>query len=308
MQTFIKVIETGSFSAAARQLRVGQPAVSKTVAQLEERLGLSLLLRSSRSFSATEAGQIFYEHAKLAIAQVDEAELAARGAGAGLTGRLRVSAGVTFARLEIVPNLGAFLTQHPKLEIELILDDRNVDLVGEGIDVALRMGALADSTLSARKIAATRRRVVGTPAYFARAGLPHAPADLADHEAVIYTQRGGGAAWTFVRDGVEESVALSGRIRTTAAEAVREAVLADLGLAVASDGMLGKSCAAAPCARCCRIGSFLRSTFGPYSPPAAAPAPRRARSRLSSNGNWRVKPICELGPDASIASKGCLCG
>ena len=186
MQTFIKVIETGSFSAAARQLRVGQPAVSKTVAQLEERLGLSLLLRSSRSFSATEAGQIFYEHAKLAIAQVDEAELAARGAGAGLTGRLRVSAGVTFARLEIVPKLGAFLTQHPKLEIELILDDRNVDLVGEGIDVALRMGALADSTLSARKIAATRRRVVGTPAYFARAGLPHAPADLADHEAVIW--------------------------------------------------------------------------------------------------------------------------
>ena len=142
MQTFIKVIETGSFSAAARQLRVGQPAVSKTVAQLEERLGLSLLLRSSRSFSATEAGQIFYEHAKLAIAQVDEAELAARGAGAGLTGRLRVSAGVTFARLEIVPKLGAFLAQHPELEIELILDDRNVDLVGEGIDVALRMGAL----------------------------------------------------------------------------------------------------------------------------------------------------------------------
>src|SRR5271167_2471609 len=164
MQTFIKVIETGSFSAAARQLRVGQPAVSKTVAQLEERLGLSLLLRSSRSFSATEAGQIFYEHAKLAIARVDEAELAARGAGAGLTGRLRVSAAFTFARLEIVPKLGVFLAQHPKLEIELILDDRNVDLVGEGIDVALRMGALTDSALSARKIAATRRRVVGTPA------------------------------------------------------------------------------------------------------------------------------------------------
>ena len=141
MQTFVKVIETGSFSAAARQLRVGQPAVSKTVAQLEERLGLSLLLRSSRSFSATEAGQIFYEHAKLAIARADEAELAARGAGAGLTGRLRVSAAVTFARLEIVPKLGIFLAQHPKLEIELILDDRNVDLLGEGVDVALRMVA-----------------------------------------------------------------------------------------------------------------------------------------------------------------------
>jgi DNA-binding transcriptional LysR family regulator len=93
--------------------------------------------------------------------------------------------------------------------------------------------------LSARKIAATRRRVVGTPAYFARAGVPWEPADLPAHEAVIYTQRGGGTAWTFVRDGVEQSVSLRGRIRSTAAEAVREAVLADLGLTVASDGMLG---------------------------------------------------------------------
>ena len=239
MQTFVKVIETGSFSAAARQLRLGQPAVSKTVAQLEERLGLPLLLRSSRRLSATEAGQIFYDHAKVTIAQAEEAELAARGAGAGLTGRLRVSAGVTFARLKIVPKLGSFLARHPKLEIELILDDRNVDLVGEGIDVALRMGVLTDSALAARKIAVVGRRVVGTPAYFARAGMPEMPADLSAHEAIIYSQRGGGSAWTFAKDGAEQSVVLSGRIRSTAVEAVREAVLADLGLAVASDAMLG---------------------------------------------------------------------
>ena len=239
MQTFVKVIETGSFSAAARQLRLGQPAVSKTVAQLEERLGLPLLLRSSRRLSATEAGQIFYDHAKVTIAQAEEAELAARGAGAGLTGRLRVSAGVTFARLKIVPKLGSFLARHPKLEIELILDDRNVDLVGEGIDVALRLGVLTDSALAARKIAVVGRRVVGTPAYFARAGVPETPADLSTHEAIIYSQRGGGSAWTFAKDGAEQSVVLSGRIRSTAVEAVREAVLADLGLAVASDAMLG---------------------------------------------------------------------
>src|SRR5215472_9182926 len=239
MQTFVKVIETGSFSAAARQLRLGQPAVSKTVAQLEERLGLPLLLRTSRRLSATEAGQIFYDHAKVTIAQAEEAELAARGAGAGLTGRLRVSAGVTFARLKIVPKLASFLARHPKLEIELILDDRNVDLVGEGIDVALRMGVLTDSALAARKIAVVGRRVVGTPAYFARAGMPEMPADLSAHEAIIYSQRGGGSAWTFAKDGAEQSVVLSGRIRSTAVEAVREAVLADLGLAVASDAMLG---------------------------------------------------------------------
>jgi len=239
MQTFVKVIDTGSFSAAARQLRVGQPAVSKTVAQIEERLGVTLLLRTSRSLGATEAGQIFYERAKLTIADADEAELAARGAGAGLVGRLRVSAAVTFTRLKIVPKLGRFLAQHPKLEIDLILDDRNVDLVGEGVDIALRMGALTDSGVTARRIASIRRRVVGTPAYFARAGAPLEPRDLERHEAIIYTQGGGGATWTFVRDGVEQTVALAGRIRSTAAEAVREAVLADLGLAVASDGMLG---------------------------------------------------------------------
>jgi DNA-binding transcriptional LysR family regulator len=239
MQTFVTVIETGSFSAAARQLRVGQPAVSKSVALLEERLGTSLILRSSRRFSATEAGRMFYERAKLAITVVDEAELAARGAGAGLVGRLRVSAPVTFARLKIVPKLGGFLAQHPKLEIELILDDRNVDLVGEGIDVALCMGKLMDSALTARRIGVTRRRVVATPAYLARAGAPLAPRDLERHEAIIYTPGGGGTAWTFVKNGAEQSVALNGRIRSTAAEAVREAVLADLGLAVASDAMLG---------------------------------------------------------------------
>jgi DNA-binding transcriptional LysR family regulator len=239
MQAFVSVVEAGSFSGAARLLRVGQPAVSKTIAQLEARLGLPLLQRSSRSLRATEAGQNFYEHARLAIAQADEAELAARGAGAGLTGRLRVSAAVTFARLKIVPHLGRFLAEHPRLEIELVLDDRNVDLVGEGIDVALRMGVLADSALSARRIAVTRRMVVAAPAYLARAGTPQTPAELAAHEAVIYTLRGGGTAWTFRKNGAEQSVVLRGRIRTTAAEAIRETVLAGLGLAVASDGMFG---------------------------------------------------------------------
>jgi DNA-binding transcriptional LysR family regulator len=239
MQTFVTAIESGSFSAAARRLRVGQPAVSKMIAQLEDRLGVSLLLRSSRSFSVTEAGRTFYERAKIAIAEADDAELVARGVGAGLVGRLRVSAPVTFTRLKIVPRLGRLLAQHPRLEIELVLDDRNIDLVSEGVDVALRMGALKDSALTARKIADVRRRVVGTPAYFAHAGAPLLPRDLEKHEAIIYTQRGGGAAWSFAKDGVEINVALSGRLRTTAAEAVREGVLANLGLAVASDAMLG---------------------------------------------------------------------
>jgi DNA-binding transcriptional LysR family regulator len=239
MQTFVTVIETGSFSAAARQLGVGQPAVSKVIAQLEDKLSVSLLLRSSRSFSATEAGRSFYDRAKVAISQADEAERAARGAGAGLAGRLRVSAPVTFTRLKVVPRLGRFLSQHPKLDVELILEDRDIDLVSEGIDVGLRMGVLKDSAVTVRKIADIRRRVVGAPGYFARAGVPLSPRDLERHEAVLYIRRGGGAAWTFVKEDVEVSIALNGRLRSTAAEAVREGVLANLGLAVASDAMLG---------------------------------------------------------------------
>ncbi len=237
MEVFVKVVEAGSFSAAARQLRVGQPAVSKTIAQLEERLGLQLLLRTTRSLSSTEAGQNFYEHARLAIAEADEAELAARGAGAGLTGRLRVSAAVTFARLNIVPRLGRFLAQHPALEIELVLDDRSVDLIGEGIDVALRMGVLANSALLARRIAVGRRLVIASPGYLARAGAPRTPSDLLAHETIVYVQRGGGDAWSFHKGALQQDVLLCGRIRTTAAEGLREAVLADLGIAVVTDWM-----------------------------------------------------------------------
>jgi DNA-binding transcriptional LysR family regulator len=207
MQAFVLVVDTGSFSAAARRLNVGQPAVSKLVAQLEERLGVKLLVRTTRGLTATEAGLNYYERARRSIEEADEAELAARGAGSGLTGKLRICAAVTFARIHLMPRIPEFLACHPDLEMEVVLDDRNVDLVQEGIDVALRMGRLADSTLTARRIASGRQAVVGTSAYFARAGEPIAPGDLIGHEAVIYAQRGGGAGWTFRRDGAELAVA-----------------------------------------------------------------------------------------------------
>ncbi|MGJ4902469.1 LysR family transcriptional regulator [Bradyrhizobium sp. HKCCYLS2058] len=235
MSTFVRVVETGSFSAAARQLNVGQPAVSKTIAQLEDRLQVSLLIRSTHGLSPTEAGQRFYERAKAAIQEADEAELAARGAGAGLSGCLRVSAATTFARLHIVPLLPRFLDEQPDLEIDVILDDRVIDLVSEGIDVSLRMGALADSSAIARKLATGGRSVLATPAYLARAGEPHSPADLTEHEAVIYSQLPN--VWSFARDGAEASVAVHGRIRVSAAEGLRAAVLADMGLTIASDWM-----------------------------------------------------------------------
>jgi DNA-binding transcriptional LysR family regulator len=237
METFVRVIETGSFSAAARDLQLGQPAVSKTIAQLESRLGVQLLLRSTHRLAPTEAGQQFFERAKAAIESVDEAERIARGAATKLSGRLRISAAVTFARLHVVPHLPLFLAQHPGVDVDVLLEDRNIDLIGAGIDIGLRMGKLTDSSLTVRKLGQSARLLVGTPAYFARAGEPRTPEELATHQAVIYAQRGGGTEWTFSRGGSEVSVSLNGRLRVNAAEGVREGVFAGAGLAVASEWM-----------------------------------------------------------------------
>jgi len=237
MEAFVLVVDTESFSAAARRLKVGQPAVSKLVAQLEERLGVKLLVRTTRGLTATEAGLKYYERARRSIEEADEAESAARGAGSDLTGRLRICRAVTFARIHLMPHLPDFLARHPELEMEVVLDDRNIDLVQEGIDVALRMGRLSDSSLTARRIASGRHVDVGTPAYFERTGKPTAPGDLAAHQAVIYDQEAGGKDWTFQRDDAEIAVTLKGRLRVSAAEGVRAAVLAHAGIAVASEWM-----------------------------------------------------------------------
>jgi DNA-binding transcriptional LysR family regulator len=237
MDAFVRVVDTGSFTDAARQLRVGQPAISKIIAQLEGRVGVRLLLRTTQGLTPTEAGENFYEHAKRSVEEADEAELKARGAGAALSGRLRIGGAVTFSRLYVVPRLRKFLAMHPALDIEMFLDDRNVDLVEAGIDMALRMGDLQDSSLTARKIGSSTRIVVGAPAYLEEAGIPETPADLVAHQSVIYDRRGGGTVWTFTQGTAESAVTLKGRVRLTAAEGVREAVISGLGLAVTSEWM-----------------------------------------------------------------------
>ncbi|MGN6668373.1 MAG: LysR substrate-binding domain-containing protein, partial [Trinickia sp.] len=243
MEVFISVAEAGSFSAAAKRMDVGQPAISKAVAQLEARLGARLVLRSTRGLSMTDAGQRFYEHAKLALKEADEAEQAVRHASDSLSGKLRVSAAVTFSCLHVLPSLNAFLSRHPKLEVDLVLDDRNIDLLEEGMDVALRMGALADSAMTARRIGQSPRLVVATPTYFSQAGIPVTPADLRHHQAIVYSQRGGGETWTFKQDSTSVDVTVSGRVRVSAAEGIRTAVLGSMGLAVASRWMFSRELA-----------------------------------------------------------------
>jgi len=237
METYIRVVEAGSFSAAAKQLNLGQPAISKTIARLEERLGIRLLLRSTRGLMTTDAGQRFFEHAKRAVVEADEAEQAVRDSSAGLSGTLRISAPITFARLHVLPALKTFLDQHPQLDIDLVLGDSNIDLIVEGMDVALRMGVLRDSSMTARRIAQSPRKVIATPEYFSRAGIPKTPEMLNQHQAIVYSQGGGGESWTFRQKEQAIDVVLTGRVRVSAAEGMRTSVLTGLGLAVASEWM-----------------------------------------------------------------------
>jgi DNA-binding transcriptional LysR family regulator len=293
MDAFVRVVDTGSFTVAARQMRVGQPAISKIVAQLEERVGVTLLLRTTQGLSPTEAGERFYEHAKRAVQEADEAELKARGAGTALTGRLRIGGAVTFSRLHVVPRLRKFLAMHPALDVEVILDDRNVDLVEAGIDVALRMGNLQDSSLTARKIGQNPRVVVGAPSYFAEAGEPASPADLVFHQGVIYDQRGGGTVWTFTQGTAEAAVTIKGRVRLTAAEGVREAVFDGLGLAVASEWMFAPEIASG------RVRRVLQDW---YLPPidlwAVFPSGRNVSTKARAFANFIEQ---ELGTAFSVS-------
>jgi DNA-binding transcriptional LysR family regulator len=237
MDAFVRVVDAGSFSGAANQLRMGQSAVSKAIAQLEGRLRVRLLLRSTRGLTPTEAGRIFYERAKRSVEEAEEAEFGARGAVTTLSGRLRIHATVAFGRLCVLPRLPGFLAEHPALDVDIILDDRKIDLVETGIDIGLRAGQLSNSALTARKIAQCQRRVIGTPSYFNTTGVPQSPADLIAHQVIIYDQPLGGPTWSFRQGQREVSVSLGGRVRLNSAVGVRACVLADLGLAVASEWM-----------------------------------------------------------------------
>ena len=235
MEVFVRVVETGSFSAAARHLNIGQPAISKAVATLEDRLGARLLVRSTRRLRPTEAGTAFYERAVRAIAEANEAEAAARGAGAGLEGRLRICSPLTFGRLHLVPRLGAFLEANPKIQLEIVMDDRDKDLVAENIDAALRLGVLPDSALVARKLAEAQMLVVASPVYLARKGVPRTPTDLLKHDGIIFTNMG--EDWVFQRGNSETQVRIPRRLTFSAAEGVRAAVIAGLGFTVSSRWM-----------------------------------------------------------------------
>ena len=232
VQLFIRVVELGSFSKAAVDLGIGQPSATKLVAQLEKRLGSRLLHRSTHGVTPTEIGALYYDKCKLIAHHVDEAETVAALLQSRVQGSLRISTSVAFGRRVLVPLVMRFMRGHPELQVELIFEDRYVDLVEHGIDVAIRMGRLADSTLGASYLGINPWVVVAAPDYLARRGSPQTPPDLSAHEALIYSTVQGDARWHFTGpDGQVLQVPVKGPLRSNNLSALLVAARSGMGLA-----------------------------------------------------------------------------
>jgi DNA-binding transcriptional LysR family regulator len=219
MQAFVAVAELHGFAPAARKLRLSPSAVTRLVAALEERLGARLLQRTTRSVALTDAGARYLERARRILADVEEAELAAEGERIRPSGRLVVSAPVGFGRLHVSPVMSAYLKRYGDVSAELRLEDRVVSLVEDGIDLAVRIGYLADSSLVARQVGEMRRIVVASPAYLKRHGEPKRPAEISLHQTIQFGAASASGEWRFVEKGREFRNDIVPRLSTNSADA-----------------------------------------------------------------------------------------
>ena len=232
IKLFVRVVDLGSFSKAAADMGVGQPTATKMVARLEAQLGSRLLHRSTHGVTPTEIGLLYYEKCKLIAHHVEEAESVAALMQSQVQGGLRISTSVAFGRRVLVPLVMRFMQLNPKLQVELSFEDRYVDLVEQGIDVAIRMGRLADSTLGARYLGINPWVVVGSPGYLAARGMPRSPSDLDQHDALIYSTVQGDARWLFSgADGQQQPTAVRGPLRSNNLSALLVAARGGMGLA-----------------------------------------------------------------------------
>jgi DNA-binding transcriptional LysR family regulator len=241
MSIFVRVAESGSLSRAARELNLSQPSVSRIVGTLEARLGVTLLLRSTRSISLTEAGTLYLERASYLLAEMEETEQAARGVDS-LHGVIRLAMPVLYGTRAVIPALATFLPQHPDLRVEIIMSDARQNLIMDGVDVAIRLGVgpLEDSTFGARKLALVERLVVAAPAYLAAHGTPASPAELARHDCIVQHGLFGRESWRFTHNQVVTSVDVPAKLWINSAPGILAAALAGLGIALATRVMAGE--------------------------------------------------------------------
>ncbi len=231
LEAFVRVAEAQSFSEAARRMRVGKSVVSRDIAALEAELGVRLINRTTRSLSLTDAGRGYFERAQRILADLEDANRAVSEHGSSPRGRLRVSAPLSFGFLHLAPALAEFVRLYPEVNVEVALNDRFVDLVDEGFDVAVRIGTLEDSRLIARKLAPARRVVCASPEYLGERGVPETPDDLARHECLSNSNIAIGREWRFQRpDGTPWPVSVSGRIGFDNGDALKACAIAGLGV------------------------------------------------------------------------------
>jgi DNA-binding transcriptional LysR family regulator len=232
MNVFVRVVETGSFSRAAREFSITQPTVTKMVAAVEERLAVRLLNRNTRGVSVTESGALYYEKCKIIVRESDEAENIARLRQTQAQGLLRIGTSVAFGRRVITPLALEFMREHPQVKLDLSFEDRYTDLVANGIDVAIRMGKLADSTLGSRFLGVNPWLMVASPKYLRKQGTPKLATDLSRHPALIYSSVLGDDVWRLTSPkGETVTVPVAGRLRSNNLSAVLAAARNGLGIA-----------------------------------------------------------------------------
>lgn len=240
---FKRVAESGSFSDTARETGLSQPTISKHIARLEDQLGVRLLNRSTRRTHLTEAGERFYETCTRIVTALDEASSSIGQLQSSPTGTLRINVPVTFGRLLILPRIPDYLAQHPGVTADLIFNDRYIDLVAEGVDLAIRLGNLTDSSLVGRRLGTVRRVAVAARSYLDRYGEPLRPGDLSRHNCIVNTNLSTVADWHFSSSEGEVSVRVTGRFRANNSEAVAHMVRIGAGIAVVPEYTLGREIA-----------------------------------------------------------------
>ena len=239
MSVFRRVAETGSFSEVARELGLSQPTVSKHIAALEKHLNIKLLNRSTRQLNLTDVGKEYYSRCLHILDEVLEIESTLSNQQSQPTGTLRVNTPVTFGELEIVPHMWEFLTMYPELKLEMIMDDHYVDLVKDGVDMAIRVGPMTDSSLVASKIGDSPRVTVASPEYLAANGEPKCVQDLKEHNCIVYMLLTTLNEWHFSGPQGNETIRVNGRFSVNNPRSIRQAVLAGQGIAVTPIWLMG---------------------------------------------------------------------
>jgi DNA-binding transcriptional LysR family regulator len=278
MGTFVRVVEAGSFSAVAHELRATQSAVSKQVAALEKELGVKLLVRTTRSLALTEEGERYFEQARRLVAEIAEAEAGLVKGEGQLRGWIRVAASVGFGRLKLMPLVQSFMSAHPDVKIDLRLHDGFIDLVEQGIDVSVRIGDLPDSGLIARRVGTSQRMLLAHRDYLRSlakgVGAPVNPQDLQAHDCIVYTGMFNSNVWTFTAgagaletQGTAKSIRVDGHIQTNSSEVLRSAVLTGMGIGYSPTWLFEQELASGEVARLMPNWDSPQSPIHLVSPP-----------------------------------------